>query len=82
MTNARDIVGCTKCGKLEHIHLLDGAPPAGVVDREGADFTELHCVACYDPPESWAPCAVEHIALSVRPDLKPLYDAWLRDNEE
>ena len=61
---------CDQCGIHEHIHLLDAKP-----EKEGdTDFNRLECIRCYGP--FWLPCAVEHLSLSIAPELKPYYDEW------
>ena len=72
-TRANDVGTCTKCGKREHMELLDG-----VLDRKGNDTGQVLDIACYGP--GWAPTGIESFQFSVRPDLTPMYEAWQRDN--
>lgn len=64
-----DVAACQACGKPEHLHLLDAKDATG-----SGDFERLECIACYGP--GWAPCAMEHLSLSVRPELAPVYAMW------
>ena len=67
----QDNVGrCTKCGQPEHWELLDA-----ILDEDGEDCGRYEDIACYG--EGWAPVSIDSIGLSVRPELKPHYDAWL-----
>lgn len=66
-----DRASCSYCGTAEDIHLLDG-----VLDANGNDTGKIACIACYPTPDSWCPTGVEHIAISIAPRLKPLYEAW------
>ncbi|NEV75491.1 hypothetical protein DYI24_00145 [Rhodopseudomonas sp. BR0C11] len=62
---------CSYCGIAEDIHLLDG-----VLDADGNDTGKLACIACYPVPDTWEPCGVEHIEISIAPSLMPRYAAW------
>lgn len=66
---AGNIGRCTKCGKKEHWELLDSR-----ITAAGDDAGQYEDIACYG--EGWAPTGWDSLALSVRPDLKPLYDEW------
>jgi hypothetical protein len=68
MADDRDVIACDKCGKPEHLELLDSK------DDGSGNFTILQCVACYGP--GWNPMATRSFSKSTRPDLAPLYNAW------
>lgn len=65
---------CAKCGIEEHIHLLDAKPSDG--DWEGGEYDRLECVRCYG--EGYELLALEHIKLSIAPELAPFYAAYKR----
>lgn len=72
-----DLGTCTKCGIVEHLHLLDGKSPDG---DENSDFTAIECIQCYGP--GWCPTGgVEDIALSVAPSLALHYQKWATSQE-
>jgi hypothetical protein len=66
---------CSFCGIAEDVHLLDG-----VLDVYGQDTGKISCIRCYPVKDSWCPTGVKHIAISIAPELKPLYDEWLRQD--
>lgn len=65
-----ETMACHGCGIEESINLIDGK------DDGTGNFNRLECVKCYGP--GWNPCAIEHIAESVQPSLRPFYDGWWR----
>lgn len=69
---ASNIGACTKCGKREHWELLDA-----VLFNE-VDSGRYEDIACYG--KGWAPTGYDSFQFSIRPDLKPMYDQWLREN--
>lgn len=73
--DAEDAERCSFCNVLEDIHLLDG-----VLDAEGNDTGKISCIRCYPVKDSWCPTGVKHIAISIAPELRPLYDEWLRQD--
>ena len=67
--NGIEVLRCDACGKDENIALID-AKDDGI-----GDFTRFECIACYGP--DWEPMAMVYLSQSIRPDLRPLYDAYV-----
>lgn len=69
---AIEVMKCDSCGIFENINLIDGK------DSGTGDFDRFECIRCYG--KDWSPCSDNHIAESVQPQLKQLYDRWERVN--
>lgn len=73
----RDHVACDRCGRIEHIDLLD-AKPNNPARPESCDWERLECIACYGPDYGgWNPAPVPDVfALSICDELVGLYRGW------
>lgn len=68
-----DRATCDICGIAEDIHLLDG-----MLDAQERETGKFACIRCYPAPGEWAPTAESFIAVSIAPELAPLYAAYVK----
>lgn len=74
----RDHVACDRCGRVEHIDLLD-AKPDDPANPEGCDWNRLECIACYGPAHGgWLPAGGMRRPdlVSICDELHGLYIGW------